>query len=105
MCPGKWGNSTSGHNIRGVCCRVNARSWNHVTLQTQRLTALVGQDQPQRKKSTAQHWDWRQISGPGVSRQAESIAVGATAARHQASPVVEGSGCTLACRDVRKGHT
>jgi len=44
-------------HIRGVYCRVNARSWNHVTLQTHRFTALVGQDQPRRKNNTAQHWD------------------------------------------------
>jgi len=35
--------NTSAHNIRGVCRRVNARSCSYVTLQTQRLTALVRQ--------------------------------------------------------------
>ena len=44
------------------------------------------------------------MPSPGVPRQAEGIAVGATTARRQAASFMEGGSCSLARRDFGEGH-
>jgi hypothetical protein len=79
------------------------RNQAYVTLQTQRLTRVVGGHLSRRQANTAKFWDFRQGESPGIPRQAEVLAVGSGQARPKASLSLAGRGGAVRTRNGLQG--